>query len=76
MATFGKDLLVWLTVCFHCIMSISNFDCFLFCVLGGTVVLIVSVPGHCLPFALDAMTAIFIRLFFVYISCILKFVAV
>ena len=39
-----KELLIRLTVCSLCIMSIFYFSCFLFGFEGGTVVLIVPVP--------------------------------
>ena len=47
-ALFGQDLLIWLTVCSLCNMFISKFNCFY--ILGYNLVLIASVPGHCLPF--------------------------
>ena len=49
MAPFGKELLIRLTVCSLCIMSICYFV-FPILVSSGTVVLVVPVPDHCLSF--------------------------
>ena len=48
----GKELLIRVTVCSVCITtSIYYFlVVFHFVFAGGTVVMIASVPGHCLPF--------------------------
>ena len=47
---FLGQLLTRLTVCSLCIMSICNLSYFPFCFEGWILVLIVAVPGHCLPF--------------------------
>ena len=45
--TFGKELLIRLTIF---VMSFCNFDFSHFGLEGWKLVLIVLVPGHCLPF--------------------------
>ena len=45
MATFGKELLIRLTVCSFCFKSICHFG-----IEGVTMFLIATVPDPCLPF--------------------------
>ena len=47
---FGIELLTQFTICSLYIMSICNFSYFSLCFEGGTLVLIASVPDHCVPF--------------------------
>ena len=54
---FGKVLLSRLTICTFCIMSFCNFVYFPFWFQG--VILIVSVPGHCLSFHLSIFIVFF-----------------
>ena len=55
---FGRELLIWFTACFLCIMTYCNSFISQFGFDGGTLVLIVSVPGLCLSFTLDALCAL------------------
>ena len=53
---FGKELLIRLTVCSLCIMSICKFGCSHFGIADGTVILIVPVPVQCLHLLLTSLT--------------------
>ena len=56
MATFWERLLIQLTICSLCIMSICYFVFSHFGFEGGTVVLIVPVPVHYLPKAFSKLS--------------------
>ena len=50
-------LLIPLTVCSFCSMSICNVGCFPFGFEGATMVLMAPVPGNCLPFTFDLVNS-------------------
>ena len=48
----GRELLIRFTVCSVCVLTYCDFVVSHFGFEGGTLVLIASVPGHCLSFTL------------------------